>query len=115
MFRSALVLGVLATLMTVSQGISVAQDKKNADEPDVIEISKEKFACNADTITIETAKGKVELKKNSESALLPIRDSKIKWWCGNADEDWAAPAGTEYIVVSRGPRGAGNVVYYKKK
>ncbi|OWK38948.1 hypothetical protein [Fimbriiglobus ruber] len=98
---------------------------KDTEEPDVVEISREKFACNDEVIKIGNLKaagwyklnekGFFEVKKDSESPLLAIRGKTIGWWCGAASEDLQADTGTQYIVVQRGPKGAGNVIYYKKK
>jgi hypothetical protein len=106
------VLIVAVALATVT---AVQPPKAGAGDPEVVEISEEKFACNCDVIKISTAKGRVEVKKDSDSELLPVRGRTIRWWCEAAYEDWQAPEGTQYIVVSRGPRGAGTVIYYKKK
>jgi hypothetical protein len=98
---------------------------KDTEEPDLIEISEEKFACNDEVISIGGIKAKgwyklndngyYEMKKDSTSPPLAIRGKTIRWWCGKAQEDWQADTGAEYIVVSRGKGGAGTVIYYKTK
>jgi hypothetical protein len=126
---------ILPLLLGLSLGIDAAEKDRskagterkstNEDEPDVVELSEEKFACNEEVISIGGIKAKgwyklndnnrFDLKKGAESPLLAIRGKTIRWWCGAAYEDWQADTGAEYIVVSRGPRGAGTVIYYKKK
>lgn len=126
---SGLLLGPLSAASAGEKDTSKAGTERKAtkdtEEPDVVEISREKFACNHDTIKIGNLKatgwyklndkGFFELGRESESPLLAIRGKTIGWWCGNASEDWQADTGAQYIVVQRGPRGAGNVIYYKKK
>jgi hypothetical protein len=65
--RLVLVPGLLAGLLTLSPVRSEAQEKKAAEEPDVVQISTEKFACNADVVTIDAAKGKVQVKKKDST------------------------------------------------
>ncbi len=129
LMAGGLLLGSLSTIYAGEKDKSnVGTERKamkDTEEPDVVEISREKFACNEDVISIGNLKaagwyklndkGRFDLKRDSESPLLAIRGKTIGWWCGAASEDWQADTGAEYIVVQRGPKGAGNVIYYKKK
>jgi hypothetical protein len=81
-------------------------------------ISDEDFACNREDVRVVGRDGDVVLKRGQTSAPIAIRDLKIIWYCeeaGRSDmQDWAAPGGTEYIVVTRGVSGGhGKVSYYK--
>jgi len=97
----------------------------NEDEPAVVEISEEGFACNEEVISVGGFKAKgwyklndknrFEVKKGEDLPLLAIRGKTIRWWCAAAFEDFQADTGAEFIVISRGPRGAGKVIYYKSK
>lgn len=108
-----------------SKAGTVRKATLDTEEPEVEEISREKFSCNVDVLKIGNLKkaswyklaesGYFELKRDSESPLLALRGKTVGWWCTKAGEDFQADTGAEYIVVQRGPAGAGNLVYYKKK
>jgi hypothetical protein len=75
-------------------------------------ISEERYACNADPMVVETRDGSAVIVRDSVSGPHFIRSRSIKWKCRNADEDFAAPAGTKYIIIFRMTKGAGVVRYY---
>lgn len=81
-------------------------------------LSDEGYACNAktngDIRIIDRNGNEHRVSASSTSGKIYVNAKKIIWYCGNSNQDWAPPAGTDYIIVSRKPNGAGLVEYYTK-
>ena len=78
-------------------------------------ISDENFACsrqNGDIRVIDIQGKEHRVPVNGSVGRIPVNDSDIVWYCGNSEENWSPPRGTDFINVSRKESGAGTVEYY---
>jgi hypothetical protein len=78
-------------------------------------LGDENYACakvNGDIRIIDRDGKEHHVPAPGASGKIYVNDQKIIWFCGNSQQDWDPPNGTDYIVVSRKPNGAGVVEYY---
>ena len=61
--------------------------------------------CSAIRLTVGGAQGKVVIVKGQKDVVVPVKDNRFDWWCGDSEEFTTAPALTNMVKVSREAQG----------